>query len=56
MKNDPIDNHGRAIIDIIPKLLELELPAFSDYLNSRVLNTPMLKRIDKGCIIEKIPE
>jgi hypothetical protein len=50
IKDDPIDNHGRAIIDIIPDILELELPAFNDYLTSRIVETPMLNRIDKGSL------
>lgn len=56
IKDDPIDNHGRAIIDIIPEILELELPAFNDYLSSRVVETPMLNRIEKGCLKENYPD
>jgi hypothetical protein len=56
MKDDPIDNHGRAIIDIIPDILELELPAFNEYLEARIVETPMLNRIEKGCLLQKYPD
>ena len=37
IKDDPIDNHARAIIDILPNILEEELPAFKSYLSARLL-------------------
>ena len=54
IKDDLIDTHGRAIIDILPDILELELPGFDSYLENRIVETPMLNRINKGCLIEKI--
>jgi hypothetical protein len=56
IKDDPIDNHGRAIIDIIPDIMALELPAFNNYLTCRIKETPMLKRIEKGCLLENYPD
>lgn len=37
IKDDPFDNHGRAIIDIIPSILELEIPSFTHYLSGRLI-------------------
>jgi hypothetical protein len=48
IKDDPIDNHARSIIDILPKILEEELPAFKSYLSARLLQTEALKKIEKG--------
>ncbi len=48
IKDTPIDNHARAIIDILPQILEEELPAFKSYLSARLLQTNALKKIEKG--------
>jgi hypothetical protein len=39
MKDQPIDNHARAIIDILPNILDKELPAFKSYMSGRLLQT-----------------
>jgi ankyrin repeat protein len=36
LKDDPIDNHARSIVDILPKILEEEVPSFKNYLNARL--------------------
>jgi len=35
----PFDHHGRAISDLIPKLVKQELPFIGDYLDSRFFQT-----------------
>jgi hypothetical protein len=39
IKDDPIDNHSRAIVDLLPRLVEAELPALRDYLKARMIQT-----------------
>jgi hypothetical protein len=56
IKDDPIDTHGRAIIEILPDILELELPGFYSYLENRIVETPMLNRIDKGCLLKNFSD
>jgi hypothetical protein len=56
IKDDPIDTHGRAIIEIFPDILELELPGFYSYLENRIVETPMLNRIDKGCLLKNFSD
>lgn len=36
LKFDGIDNHSRAIMDILPELFEHELPSLKEYFNSRL--------------------
>jgi hypothetical protein len=50
IKDDPLDNHARDIIDIIPEILSEEIPSFKEYLSARVLQTSILKSIDKGSL------
>ena len=33
--NDPLDSHARAINDLIPRIVEAELPSIGAYLDSR---------------------
>ena len=33
--NDPLDSHARAINELVPKLVEAELPNLGAYLDSR---------------------
>lgn len=42
IKDDPIDNHSRAIVDILPKLVEAELPGLREYLKARMIQTQLL--------------
>lgn len=37
IKDDPIDNHSRAIVDILHMLVEAELPALREYLKARMI-------------------
>ena len=48
IKNDPIDNHGRAINDIFPDIVENNNAQLDDYLKARILQTDTLSRLDKG--------
>jgi hypothetical protein len=50
IKDDPLDNHAREIIDIIPEILSEEIPSFKEYLTSRLIQTSILKSIDKGSL------
>jgi len=40
--NDPIDSHSRAINDLIPQLVEAELPSLGKYFDSRFGQTNLL--------------
>ena len=48
IKNDPIDNHGRAINDIFPDIVQTNSATLDDYLKARILQTDTLSRLDKG--------
>lgn len=48
-----IDHHTRAIIDIIPSVIEKQLPSLLPYLDSRLQQTERLKKITKGSLKEK---
>ena len=45
---DPVDNHARAIIDIFPKIIEMEVPSLDDYLTKRQLQLSSHKRLNRG--------
>jgi hypothetical protein len=50
IKDDPIDNHSRAIVDILHSCVEAELPALREYLKSRMIQTQQLKTINRGVL------
>ena len=45
-----IDHHSRAIVEILPVLIEHDLPTFPDYLKSRLLQTEKVKLFKKGML------
>lgn len=45
-----IDHHSREIYDKLPLLIELNLPNFPAYLQSRLIETPQTKQITSGCL------
>jgi len=53
LKDDVIDNHSRAISDILADLVELELPRMNEYLESRIIRTNILDTINRGSLILK---
>lgn len=50
IKDDPIDNHSRAIVDILYQLVETELPGLKDYLKARMFQTQQLKTLNRGIL------
>ncbi|CDW78106.1 wd-40 repeat protein [Stylonychia lemnae] len=48
--NSPIDSHSRQISDILPDLVEAELPILGVYLDSRIKQTDQLKDFRRGAI------
>jgi len=52
--NDAIDSHARSINDIIPALVEAELPSLGKYLDSRFGQTSLLQEhsFRRGSIIK----
>ncbi|CDW87954.1 wd-40 repeat protein [Stylonychia lemnae] len=50
IKDDDIDNHSRAIVDILPNLVELELPRMGIYLESRIVRTDILDTLNRGSL------
>ena len=45
LPNMPFDHHGRAIHDLIPKLVQEELPYLGNYLDSRLIATKQLRKV-----------
>jgi hypothetical protein len=45
-----IDHHSRAMTDIIPFMVEKQLPSLLYYLESRLQQTEFIKKINKGCL------
>lgn len=39
MKNEPIDAHGRALVECLPECVENEIKTLGDYMDSRFLKT-----------------
>lgn len=33
----PLDSHARAIVDVLPKLVEAGIPSFGTYMDNRIL-------------------
>lgn len=48
--DEPLDHHGRAIINALPQIVEHELPSLGQYLNSRFMQTKQLEAIRRGKI------
>lgn len=48
-----IDHHSRAIIQLIPLIIEKQLPSMLEYLDSRMVQTKKLEKITKGCLKPK---
>ncbi len=46
-----VDHHSRAIVNILPILIEHDLPSFPDYLSSRLIQTEKVKKIKKGMLV-----
>lgn len=51
--NDPLDSHARAINDLLPQLVEAELPSLGSYFDSRFLQTSLLKDFRRGAVIKE---
>jgi hypothetical protein len=47
-----IDHHSRTIIDLMPYIISKQLPAFCDYLDSRLQQTIQLREKLKGNVVE----
>ena len=45
-----IDHHSRAIIEILPFIIERDLPSLFDYIDSRLVQTEQVKKITKGIL------
>jgi hypothetical protein len=46
----PIDHHSRAIVEILPVIVEHKMPHFIGYLNSRLQQTEEVQKMKKGMI------
>lgn len=44
----PLDHHGRAIADVIPKCVRHDIAYLAEYLDSRFLSTKQLKKISRA--------
>eukprot|EP00347_Sterkiella_histriomuscorum_P021861 403332513 len=51
LANAPIDHHGKAIKDILHKLIIQDLPSMISYLDQRRIQTDAIKKINRGHII-----
>lgn len=45
-----LDHHSRAIIELLPFIIEKQLPSLLPYLDSRLVQTKKLAKITKGCL------
>lgn len=45
-----IDHHSRAIVEVLPVMVDHSMPHFIDYLDSRILQTEKAKKIKKGVL------
>jgi len=52
LKHYPFDHHSRALESALPHLVEKEVPAFLPYLESRVMDTALTKKLNRGLINE----
>lgn len=51
LKEDTIDNHSSAIVDIIPEILETGIPTIGEYLTARFKETKSLSNgLKKGTL------
>lgn len=50
LANAPLDHHGRSIMDLLPKLIQKDLPSLMFYFDKRMLQTPQIAKINRGCI------
>jgi hypothetical protein len=50
LMDEPLDHHGRAIIDAFPQVVANELPSLGQYMNARFLQTKQLEGIRRGKI------
>jgi len=50
LQNEGLDNHCRAINDILPKCVEHGLPALGLYLDKRFIQTQQLKELKRGLL------
>ena len=48
LKDDPMDLHSRAIIELYSQFLDKDIPIFGSYLESRLFQTKAHKRIKRG--------
>jgi hypothetical protein len=48
-----LDHHSRAIIELMPFIIEKQLPSLLPYLDSRMVQTKKLEKITKGCMKPK---
>jgi len=39
LSNTPLDSHSRAIVDILHKFVENQIPSFGTYLDNRMIQT-----------------
>ena len=50
ISNAPLDHHGRAVVECLPKAIEAGLPAVPDYLDARFIQTEQVKQIRRGAL------
>lgn len=48
-----LDHHSRAITELFPFIIEKQLPSLLPYLDSRLVQTKKLEKINKGCMKPK---
>ena len=50
-----IDHHSRAIVDLLPMMIEHSLPNLPDYLESRVKQTEYAAKLKRGLLRKQSP-
>lgn len=52
IKDDPLDMHGRIIVDLFHVFIDRKIAAFNSYLLSRQFQTTALQRIKRGNLVD----
>ena len=53
LANTPLDSHARAIVEILPELIEQNLQSMKSYLDARLLQTDQIRAMKKGALFYK---
>lgn len=44
----PLDHHSREIVDLLPKLINIDIPSLNTYFEKRILPNPSISDFKRG--------